>query len=567
MAASGLARELVAGGLITADAVEAAAAEAARQGRPLASHLVAKGLVEAQALAEAASQAFGLPITDLADYPLERLPTGLVTERLIQANHALPLYERDGRLYVAISDPTHRGALDEFKFHTGLATEEVLVAEDQLASRIAAYLESRDHAGLLPAGDEDLSLELEAVDDSAQRQPELDETSAADDTPVVRFINKMLLDAIRGGASDLHFEPFENAYRVRFRTDGVLHEVARPPVSLGPRIAARLKVMSRMNISERRLPQDGRIKLKISRSRSVDLRINTLPVLAGEKLCLRILDPEQARLGIDALGYEEDQKALFLEALRRPQGLILVTGPTGSGKTVSLYTGLDLLNTPERNIATAEDPVEINLPGINQCPVNHKAGLDFSEALRAFLRQDPDVIMVGEIRDLETASMAIKAAQTGHLVMSTLHTNSAAETLTRLRSMGVAAYNLATSVSLIVSQRLARRLCDCKQPLELPPSALLEKGFTEAELAEGARLYAAKGCGRCRDGYSGRVGIFEVMKITPAIAGIILEGGNALQLAEASRQAGFRDLHAAARLKARQGLTSLDEIDRVVSTR
>ena len=557
MALSGLARRLVADGLIEEAALQQAAAEAAREGAALVTHLVAQGLVPARALALAASDEFGMPLQDLAALAPEALPTHLVSEKLILAHHALPLRLEDNRLFVAISDPANRAALDEFKFHTGIATEEALVEEDKLAK----YIET-----CVAAGDEDLGLELEAVDEGAEARQEADEAPAADDTPVVRFINKMLMDAIRGGASDLHFEPFENAYRVRFRIDGVLHEVARPPVNLGPRISARLKVMSRMDISERRLPQDGRIKLKLPPSRSVDLRINTLPVLSGEKLCLRILDPDAARLGIDALGYEAQQKALFLEALHRPQGMFLVTGPTGSGKTVSLYSGLDLLNTPERNIATAEDPVEINLEGVNQCPVNYKAGLDFSQALRAFLRQDPDVIMVGEIRDLETASIAIKAAQTGHMVMSTLHTNSAAETLTRLRSMGVPAYNLATSINLIVSQRLARRLCGCKQRLDLPSAALLEKGFTAADLAEGLAVYGPKGCGDCRDGYKGRVGLFEVMKMTPQISRIILEGGNSLQIAEASRREGFNDIQASALLKVKQGLTSLDEVDRVVSS-
>ncbi len=378
----------------------------------------------------------------------------------------------------------------------------------------------------------------------------------------------MLLDAIKGASSDLHFEPYEKMYRVRFRTDGILHEVARPPVNLGNRLAARLKVMSEMDISERRVPQDGRIKMKLSKTRAIDFRVNTLPTLWGEKVVLRILDPSQAKMGIDQLGYEPDQKALYMSALEQPQGMVLVTGPTGSGKTVSLYTGLNILNTPERNISTAEDPVEINLEGVNQVNVNPKVGLNFASALRAFLRQDPDIIMVGEIRDLETAEIAIKAAQTGHMVMSTLHTNSASETLTRLRNMGVPAFNLATSVNLIIAQRLARRLCpECKQEIDVPREALKEEGFTDADIDEGFRVYVpnAEGCGKCSGGYKGRVGVYEVVKITPKMARIIMEDGNAIDLADAARSEGFNDLRRSGLLKVMQGVTSLAEIDRVTS--
>ena len=440
-----------------------------------------------------------------------------------------------------------------------------MVEENKLTAFIEAFLEAEEGGGLGDLDDGDVDLDLEAVDEEGGANEEEDAGNVTDDTPVVRFINKMLMDAIRAGSSDLHFEPFEKSYRVRFRTDGVLHEVARPPTNLAPRISARLKVMSQMDISERRVPQDGRIKLKTSKSKSIDFRVNTLPVLFGEKLCLRILDPSSAKMGIDALGYEDDQKALYMEALYKPQGMFLVTGPTGSGKTVSLYTGLNILNTPELNISTAEDPVEINLDGINQCPVNHKVGLGFGEALRSFLRQDPDIVMVGEIRDLETAEIAIKAAQTGHMVMSTLHTNSAPETLTRLRNMGVAAFNLATSVNLIVAQRLARRLCDCKEKLDIPKPALIEKGFSEADVDSGIEIFGPKGCDKCTAGYKGRVGIYEVVKITPKISKIIMEDGNALQIAEVAAAQGYNNINESALVKVKHGVTSLDEVDRVTS--
>jgi len=535
---SGLARRLVEDKLLDGKAAKEAAVEAARERVPFVTHLVQSNLVSSKDIACAASEEFGTPLMDISTLDPESIPKNLIDEKLIHTNHAVPIFHRGNRLFVAVSDPTNRKGLDDIKFQTGITTEEVLVEENKLASFIETYIESQESGGLGDLGDEDVDLDLEAVEEQGGGE-EVDESTAADDTPVVRFVNKMLMDAIKGGSSDLHFEPFEKAYRVRFRTDGVLHEVARPPVNLSPRISARLKVMSQMDISERRVPQDGRIKLKISKSKSIDFRVNTLPVLFGEKLVLRILDPSSAKMGIDALGYEEDQKALYMEALNRPQGMFLVTGPTGSGKTVSLYTGINILNTPDLNISTAEDPVEINLEGINQCPINAKVGLDFSEALRSFLRQDPDVIMVGEIRDLETANIAIKAAQTGHMVMSTLHTNSAPETLTRLRNMGVAAFNLATSVNLIVAQRLARRLCDCKEKLDIPKNALLEKGFTKDDLKAGLEVYGPTGCDKCSGGYKGRVGIYEVMKITRAISKMIMEDGNALQIAEISEREGF----------------------------
>ena len=564
MQLSGLARRLVDDHLLENSAAREASIEASKTRVPFVTHLVQKKLVSPKDIANAASEEFGTPLLDITALDPEVIPRNLVDEKLIRANHAIPIFHRGNRLFVAVSDPTNRQALDEIKFQTGVSTEEVLVEENKLTAFIDAYLESLESGGLGDLGNDDVDLDLEAVDEAGGTEEE-DTGAATDDTPVVRFINKMLMDAIRGNSSDLHFEPFEKSYRVRFRTDGVLHEVARPPVNLAPRISARLKVMSQMDISERRVPQDGRIKLKISKSKSIDFRVNTLPVLFGEKLCLRILDPSSAKMGIDALGYEEDQKALYLEALHRPQGMFLVTGPTGSGKTVSLYTGLNILNTPELNISTAEDPVEINLEGINQCPVNHKVGLDFGEALRSFLRQDPDIVMVGEIRDLETANISIKAAQTGHMVMSTLHTNSAPETITRLRNMGVPAFNLATSINIIVAQRLARRLCVCKVKLDIPKAALIEKGFTEEDVDSGLEIYGPGECDRCSSGYRGRVGIYEVVKITPEISRIIMEDGNSIEIAEACAKEGFKNIFESAMVKVKNGLTSLEEVDRVTS--
>jgi len=561
---SGLARKLVNDKLIDKEGAEDAAQQAADNDLPLVSYLVQNDLVSASAIANSAAQEFGTPLIDLEAVDPEAIPSQIISERLIRTHHAIPLYHRGNRLFVAVSDPTNRQALADIQFQTGISTEEVLVEEDKLSAFINRVLESEEDTSFADFGDEDIDLDLESINvDGAEKEDT--EASVADDTPVVRFINKMLLDAIRMGSSDLHFEPFEKSYRVRFRTDGVLHEVASPPNNLAPRIAARIKVMSQMDISERRVPQDGRIKLKVSKSKAIDFRVNTLPVLFGEKIVLRILDPGQAKVGVDALGYEDDQKKLYLEALNKPQGMFVVTGPTGSGKTVSLYTGLQILNTPELNISTAEDPVEINLDGINQCPVNAKVGLDFSEALRSFLRQDPDIIMVGEIRDLETAEISIKAAQTGHMVMSTLHTNSAPETITRLRNMGVPAFNLATSLNLIIAQRLARRLCSCKEKLDIPAGALLEKGFSQEDVDQGLEIYGPKGCDKCTAGYKGRVGIFEVVKITPPISKIIMEDGNSLEIAKECKEQGFNTIFESALIKVKAGLTSLDEVDRVTS--
>ncbi|MDO8272409.1 MAG: type IV-A pilus assembly ATPase PilB, partial [Gammaproteobacteria bacterium] len=458
---------------------------------------------------------------------------------------------------------TNISAFDELKFHTGLSTDVIIVDENKLSPAIDLVIEQMEGSDALLGLLDDVELESLNVEMAHSDAMANDSVDAADETPIVRFVNKVLLDAIRTGASDIHVEPYEKSYRIRFRTDGILKEIARPPLNIANRIASRLKIMSQMDISERRLPQDGRIKIKLSRTRAIDFRVNTLPTLWGEKVVLRILDPGSAKLGIDALGYEDGQKNLFMNALQQSQGMILVTGPTGSGKTVSLYTGLNILNTPETNISTAEDPVEINLEGVNQVPVNARIGLTFATALRAFLRQDPDVIMVGEIRDLETAEIAIKAAQTGHLVLSTLHTNSAPETLTRLRNMGIPAFNLATSVTLIIAQRLCRRLCNhCKTPVKLPDNVLLEAGFTAEQLPT-LKLFRPVGCDACNEGYKGRLGIYEVVPITDGISRIIMQDGNSIEIADQARKEGFNSLRQSSLLKVASGVTSLEEANRV----
>ncbi|MDK8263858.1 type IV-A pilus assembly ATPase PilB [Pseudomonas oryzihabitans] len=554
---SGLARQLVDAQLLAEAAAQQAVVKAKQAKVPLVTYLVQQRLVQSRPLAELAAQEFGVPFLDLAAVDKEQLPKDIVNEKLMQQHHFLPLSKRGNKLFIALSDPTNQQAINDVSFGSKLAVEVVLVEDDKLHQAIERYLDTG--TGGLELSDLDLDLEAEG----GERPQEAVAGTDADDAPVVKFVNKMLLDAIKKGSSDLHFEPYEKMYRVRFRTDGVLHEAARPPVQLVSRISARLKVMSNMDISERRKPQDGRVKLKVSKTKSIDFRVNTLPTLWGEKIVMRILDSSSAQMGIDALGYEDVQKELYLQALKQPQGMILVTGPTGSGKTVSLYTGLNILNTEDINISTAEDPVEINLEGINQVNVNPRQGLDFSQALRAFLRQDPDVIMVGEIRDLETAEIAIKAAQTGHMVMSTLHTNSAAETLTRLRNMGVPAFNLATSVNLIIAQRLARKLCNkCKRVHEVPREALLAEGFREEEIGS-FTLYQPIGCEDCNAGYRGRVGIYEVVRVTPALQQMIMEEGNSIEIAARMRAEGFNDLRRSGLVKAMQGITSLEEINRV----
>jgi len=563
---SGLARRLVEDRILDPDKAHSASEGARKAGVPFVSYLVSNKLADPQAIAASASEEFGVPLIDLNSFDLDSIPKDLVSDRLISQHNALPLIKRGVRLFVAVSDPTNLQGLDEIKFQSGINTEPILVEEDKLASIIEAFLNREDDSMMDSLGNDDLEdLDLETVEDN----PVDDDDGAAgiDDTPIVRFVNKMLLDAIRMGASDIHFEPYEKTYRVRFRTDGILKTRAKPPNNLATRLSARLKVMAQLDISERRIPQDGRIRMKLSKTRSIDFRVNTLPTLWGEKVVLRILDPTSAQMGIEMLGYEPDQQEYFLNALHQPQGMILVTGPTGSGKTVSLYTGLNILNTDERNIATAEDPVEINLEGVNQVHVREKVGLTFAMCLRSFLRQDPDVVMVGEIRDLETAEIAIKAAQTGHMVLSTLHTNSAAETLTRLRNIGVPAFNLATSVSLIIAQRLARRLCKCKQVIDVPKEALLAEGFTEEDLETGFEVFEpkAEGCDKCSSGYKGRVGIYEVVKITPEISRIIMEDGNSIELAAKAKEQGFNDLRRSGLMKVIQGVTSLAEANRVTT--
>lgn len=560
---TGLPRRLVEQNLINSQQAQEILTKSRQDRTSFVTTAVATGQVKARAIALLASDEFGLPVLDLHAFDIELSPLDIVKKDLVEKHRVLPLFQRGNRLYVAQSDPSAMLAIDEIKFATGMTVESVLVEEDKLAQAVDKFLAANDNS----LGD--LDGELDDVDledpDARDKEQESEKDSSGDDAPIVRFVNKMLLDAIKGGSSDIHFEPYEKRYRVRYRTDGILHEVSSPPVNLAGKIAARLKVMSQMDISERRIPQDGRIKMKLSKTKAIDFRVNTLPTLWGEKIVLRILDPSSAKLGIDMLGYEPEQKKLYMEALDRPQGMILVTGPTGSGKTVSLYTGLNILNVEGTNISTAEDPVEINLEGINQVNVNARVGLDFAAALRSFLRQDPDVVMVGEIRDLDTASIAIKAAQTGHLVLSTLHTNSAAETLTRLANMGVPAFNIATSVTIIIAQRLARRLCPaCKQPSNVPHESLLEAGFTEEQLKE-AEIYKPVGCDQCKQGYKGRVGIYEVVKITDPISRIIMEGGNSIEISDAARKEGFPDLRTSALKKVAQGVTSLEEANRVTT--
>ena len=564
---SGLPRKLVADGLVQESQMREAQNRAQKNNQPLAAALIESKLISAAKLAEVGSLEFGVPMLDLAAIEIDPALVKELNEKTIRGSHALPLYKRGRRLFVAISDPTNLQALDEFKFASGYLTEPVLVEEDKLTKSIDAAINSIQQS-TLSTGDATLD-DLEIGDVSDEPQGPDASKSEADEAPIVRYVNKIMLDAINRGASDIHFEPYEKKYRIRYRQDGVLKEVGTPPVQMGGRIAARLKVLSRLDLAERRVPQDGRIKLVLSKQKAIDFRVNTCPTLWGEKIVLRILDASSAQLGIDALGYEPDQKELYLKALAKPQGMILVTGPTGSGKTVSLYTGLNILNTEDCNISTAEDPAEINLPGINQVNVNPKVGLTFSDALKAFLRQDPDVIMVGEIRDLETAEIAIKAAQTGHLVLSTLHTNDAPQTLTRLMNMGVPAYNIAACVSLIIAQRLARRLCkSCKTPdTNVPREELIREGFTAQEVdAPGFTIYKAVGCDQCNgDGYKGRTGIYQVMPISDDIGRLIMEGGNTIQIAEQASREGILDLRQSALKKVREGAIDLLEANRVTT--
>jgi type IV pilus assembly protein PilB len=562
VALQGLPQRLIQDGLVDEKTMTQAMAAAKEANSNLVSHLVVNGIANAREIAIAASQEFGVPLLDLDAIQPDLETIKLVSDKLLAKHRVLPLVKRGKRLFVAVSDPTNLHALDEIKFQTGLSIEAVVVEEDKL-QRVGSKAIEQVDTQMPSLADDDLDLENLDVTGG---EDELDKDTVGrddvEDAPIVRFVNKVLLDAIKKGASDIHFEPYEKSYRIRLRLDGYLKEIANPPVQLAVKLAARLKVMSRLDIAERRVPQDGRIKMRISKNRAIDFRVSTCPTLFGEKIVARILDPSSAMLGIDALGYEPVQKDMYMQALAQPHGMILVTGPTGSGKTVSLYTGLNILNKEDTNISTAEDPAEINLPGVNQVNVNPKVGLTFASSLRAFLRQDPDVIMVGEIRDLETAEIAIKAAQTGHLVLSTLHTNDAPKTLTRLIDMGVKPYAIATSVSLIIAQRLARKLCNnCKAPIDMPPEALLKEGYTEEEIEQGIKIYKPVGCGSCTDGYKGRTGIYQVMPVTEEIQRIILQEGNAVDIAAQAAAEGIWDLRRSGLEKAKTGITSLDEVN------
>jgi type IV pilus assembly protein PilB len=561
-ALQGLPLRLIQDGLLDEKSMQAAMVAAKEANANLVSHLVTNNLANAREIAIAASQEFGVPLLDLDAIQPDIDTVKLVSDKLLAKHRVLPLVRRGKRLFVAVSDPTNLHALDEIKFQTGLSIEAVVVEEDKLQRIGTKAIEQVDTQ--MPAlADDDLDLEnLDVTGGEEDLEKDTVGRDDVEDAPIVRFVNKVLLDAIKKGASDIHFEPYEKSYRIRLRLDGYLKEIANPPVQLAVKLAARLKVMSRLDIAERRVPQDGRIKMRISKNRAIDFRVSTCPTLFGEKIVARILDPSSAMLGIDALGYEQTQRDLYMQALAQPHGMILGTGPTGSGKTVSLYTGLNILNKEDTNISTAEDPAEINLPGVNQVNVNPKVGLTFASALRAFLRQDPDVIMVGEIRDLETAEIAIKAAQTGHLVLSTLHTNDAPKTLTRLIDMGVKPYAIATSVSLIIAQRLARKLCNnCKAPIDMPAEALLKEGYTEEEIEQGIKIYKPVGCGSCTDGYKGRTGLYQVMPVSEEIQRIILQEGNAVDIAAQAAAEGIWDLRRSGLEKARTGITSLDEVN------
>jgi type IV pilus assembly protein PilB len=562
---TGLPRRLVQDGVVSEADLLAALNAIDGKSANLVPHLVANRMGDPRQIAIAAAHEFGVPLLDLDALDLDLDVVKLVDEKLLLKHRILPILQRGKRLFLAVCDPTNLQALDEIKFQTTLRIEAIVVEQDKLDARVGRAIEAVDTT-MSNLDDDGEGFDLENLEVSGgEEDPGANvTTSDIDDAPIVRFVNKVMVDAIKKGASDIHFEPYEKHFRIRLRQDGVLTEIARPPVALAMKISARLKVMARLDIAERRIPQDGRIKMKLSKNRAIDFRVNTCPTLFGEKVVCRLLDPSSAQLGIDALGYEEQQKQIYLANLAKPYGMILVTGPTGSGKTVSLYTGLNILNTMDRNISTAEDPCEINVPGINQVNVNPKVGLTFAAALRAFLRQDPDIIMVGEVRDLETAEIAIKAAQTGHLVLSTLHTNDAPKTLTRLVDMGVKPYAIASSVSLIIAQRLARRLCsNCKEPVDVPAEALLKEGFTRADVEGGITVFHAKGCSQCTNGYKGRVGIYQVMPCSETIGRIIMEGGNSLQIAAQAKAEGVADLRQSGLKKVKDGLTSLEEINRV----
>jgi type IV pilus assembly protein PilB len=560
---SGLGRAMVQKGLLPEREAHALQAKANEAGLSFVEQLIGAKRFNETEIAEFAAHTFGFPLIDLNAFDPDHLPVKLIDAKALPSRRALPLFQRGNRVFVAISDPTNRSAMDQIKFQTGLHVELVVVEDGKLGSLIAKLVQASGTT-LKDLVDGEIAADLTEADTD---QPVEQQQVEIDDAPVVKYLQKILLDAIHSGASDIHLEPYEKVYRIRYRLDGELYEVASPPLAIKEKIASRIKVISKMDISEKRVPQDGRMKLVLSKTRAIDFRVSSLPTLFGEKLVLRILDPSSATLGIDALGYEPDQREQLLQAVQRPYGMILVTGPTGSGKTVSLYTCLNILNEPGINISTAEDPAEINLPGINQVNVNDKAGLTFAAALKAFLRQDPDVIMVGEIRDLETGEIAIKAAQTGHLVLSTLHTNDAPTTLTRLMNMGIAPFNVATSVILITAQRLARRLClNCKRPADIPKQALLRAGFRESELDGSWTPYMHVGCDACKNtGYKGRVGIYQVMPISEEINRIIMQNGNAIDVATQAKREGIRDLRQSGLLKVRQGMTSLEEVEAVTN--
>ena len=558
---TGFIRRLVEEGQVSAENMQNALLNAKKANQDIVPYLINELKLSPLLIAETISVEFAEPVFDISTYDASLIIREDIDEKLITRYRVLPIFKHANVLFVATSNPTNIEAVDAIRFSSKMNTETIIVEHHKLEKLIEQNFAEES------TFDFDDDFDLDITIDTPDKNADESEEEKGEEAPIVKYINKLLVDAIRMGASDLHFEPYEKVYRVRYRVDGVLRQIATPPLQLANRLASRLKVMSQMDISEKRVPQDGRIKLKLSKNKAIDFRVNSLPTLFGEKLVLRILDPSSAMLGIDALGYEPAQKKLFMDALDKPQGMLLITGPTGSGKTVSLYTGLNILNREDTNISTAEDPVEINLEGVNQVNVNNKVGLTFAAALKSFLRQDPDIVMVGEIRDLETAEIAIKAAQTGHMVLSTLHTNSAPETLTRLRNMGVPSFNIATSVNLVIAQRLARRLCSqCKEAVEVPEQSLLEMGFTEEDIVNPEfQIYQPVGCSECRDGYKGRVGIYEVMKVTPEISRLIMEDGNAIQIADAADQAGFNNLRRSGLMKVMQGVTSLQEVNRVTS--
>src|SRR6188768_641067 len=559
---SALGRALVQRGrLVQADA-NAIQVEAAKAGLSFVQQLVQVKKLSAKEVSLFAAQTFGYPLLDLNSVDVDQLPLTLIDSKIVTTHRVVALAKRGNRMFVAMSDPSNEQVLQEVKFATGLNLEPVVVEDDKLEKILKRLTDSSSKAMDIVTEDVDLS-GIEVTDGEAQ--PEV-ATEEVDDAPVVKYVTKILLDAIQGGASDIHFEPFEKFYRIRYRTDGILYDVAQPPLAIKDKLVSRIKVVSRLDISEKRVPQDGRMKMVLSKSRAIDFRVSTLPVLFGEKICMRILDPSSATLGIDALGYDPDQKEFLLNAIQRPYGMVLVTGPTGSGKTVSLYTCLNILNKPGINISTAEDPAEINLPGINQVNVNDKQGLTFNAALKSFLRQDPDIIMVGEIRDMETGEIAIKAAQTGHMVLSTLHTNDAPQTLTRLMNMGVAPFNIASSVIMVTAQRLARKLCSCKKPVEIPEQALRRAGFTDDDLDGTWQAFGPVGCDVCKNsGYKGRVGIYQVMPISEEMERIIMKNGNAIDLADQAKREGIKDLRESGLIKVKKGLTSLEEVEGVTN--